>query len=378
MPDMKGERPKVLIGAPVYLPRQGGSSTYFSNLMERLRDRVDFIVYSCRNPDAAKFEDQGSVKVHRIQPFILDAPKLFRYIVLPPITFFQLIWLRMRYGKMIIHAHSNGAYGFIISILSSLIGQEMLKEVQDMSDPGYNIRMGNVTRYVSTGTSIRDQLISYGVPSDKIITYPSLNPEIPLEVRKSIKQKPFRHDGDMELLCISALRPYKGVEYLLESMRMVQGRDPSIKLTIIGEGGMRDELLGYMKKHGITNTTLRGFVPDYHDVLRMMAKCDILVLSSASDEGNPRVILEAFQFERPVIATAAGGTPELIENGENGILLPPREPKAFAEAILRLSGDQGLREKLGKNGRRFLEKLPTWDDLASDILKVYRDIWKRM
>ncbi|MBN1389943.1 MAG: glycosyltransferase family 4 protein [Candidatus Thermoplasmatota archaeon] len=375
---MKGERPKVLIGAPVYLPRQGGSSTYFSNLMERLKDRVDFVVYSCRNPDAAMFEDQGSIKVHRIQPFILDAPKVVRYIVLPPVTLFQLIRLRMRYGKMIVHAHSNGAYGYIISIFSRLIGQEMLKEVQDMSDPGYNIRMGKVTRYVSTGTSIRDQLISYGVPPEKIITYPSLNPEIPSGVRRNIGKRPFIHDSPIELLCISALRPYKGVDYLLESMRIVQEKDPSIKLTIIGEGGMRDELVTYMKKHGITNTTLRGFVPDYHDVLKMMAGCDILVLSSASDEGNPRVILEAFQFERPVIATAAGGTPELIEDGENGILLPPREPKAFAEAILRLAGDPGLREKLGRNGRKFLKKLPTWDDLASDILEVYRDIWKRM
>jgi glycosyltransferase involved in cell wall biosynthesis len=375
---MKGKKPKVLIGAPVYLPRQGGSSTYFSNLMERLKNKVDFIVYSCRNPKAPRMEKKDRITIYRIQPFILDSPKLFRYIVLPPITFFQLIRLRLKYGKFIIHAHACGAYGYVISFFSKLIGQEMLKEVQDMSDPAYNIHMGRVTKYVSTGTSIRDQLISFGVEKDRIITYPSLNPEIPMDRRKDLIEKPYHHDGAIELLCISALRPYKGVDYLLRSMKIVQDADPSIKLTIIGEGGMRDELESYMKDNGITNTTLRGFVPDYHDVLKMMAGCDILVLSSASDEGNPRVILESFQFSRPVIATAAGGTPELIEDGKNGLLTPPRDPEAFAEAILRSARDPKLREKLGRNGRKFLDRLPTWEDLANDIFEVYSDIWSRM
>jgi glycosyltransferase involved in cell wall biosynthesis len=375
---MKETKPKVLIGAPVYLPRQGGSSTYFSNLMDRLKDKVDFIVYSCRNPEAPKLEKKDGINIHRIQPFILDSPKLFRYLVLPPITMFQLFRLRMKYGKFIIHAHACGAYGYIISLFSKLIGQEMLKEVQDMSDPAYNIHMGKVTKFVSTGTSIRNQLISFGVNKEKIITYPSLNPEIPLEKRKGLIEKPYDHDGPIELLCISALRPYKGVDYLLRSMKIVQDDDPSIKLTIIGEGGMRNELESYMRENGITNTTLRGFVPDYHDVLKMMAGCDILVLSSVSDEGNPRVILESFQFSRPVIATAAGGTPELIEDGENGLLPPPQDPEEFAKAILRLSKDPNLREKLGNNGRKFLDRLPTWDNLSDEIYSVYTDIWSRM
>ncbi|MFO8050916.1 MAG: glycosyltransferase family 4 protein [Thermoplasmatota archaeon] len=375
---MKDNKPKVLVGSPVYLPRQGGASTYFSNLMNRLKDRVDFIVYTCRDPNAPVKEEEDGIRILRMQPFLLDHPKPLRYLVLPPVTLFQLFGLRMKHGKFIIHAHACGAYGYIISFFSRMVGQEMIKEVQDMSDPAYNIKMGAVTRYVSTGTSIRDQLISFGVDPDKIITYPSLNPEIPEEVKKDIRVKPHQHDGNIELICISALRPYKGVDHLLRSMRIVQERDPSIKLTIVGEGGMRKELEEYMEKNDLRNVELRGFVEDYHDVLRMMAGSDILVLSSASDEGNPRVILESFQFERPVIVTAAGGTPELIEDGKNGLLLPPREPEPFAEAILKLAHDGKLRKKLGKAGKRFLEKLPTWDDLADEIYEVYRDIWDRM
>ena len=237
----------------------------------------------------------------------------------------------------------------------------------------------NVEYARNDASAFREYAINtFGVPKERIITYPSLNPDIPFDKRKDLVEKPYEHDGPIELLCISALRPYKGVDYLLQSMKIVQEADPTIRLTIIGEGGMRGELETYMKENGITNTTLRGFVEDYHDVLKMMAGCDMLVLSSASDEGNPRVILESFQFSRPVIATAAGGTPELIEDGKNGLLPPPKDPQRFAEDILRLSKDPKLREKLGRNGKKFLDRLPTWDDLAKDINDVYQDIWSRM
>jgi glycosyltransferase involved in cell wall biosynthesis len=375
---MKDKRPRVLIGSPVYLPRQGGASTYFSNLMKRLSDRVDFIVYSCKNSDARKVEKDGNVTIHRIQPFLLDSNPVIRYLILPPVTFLQIMRLKMKYGPMIIHAHACGAYGYLISLFSKITGQEMIKEVQDMSDPAYNIHMGKVAKYVSTGTSIRDQLVSFGVEKERIITYPSLNPDVPEETVKDLKPRPHYHDGKVELVCFSALRPYKGVDYLLKSMKIVKERDPSIHLTIVGEGGMWDELQEYIRNNDLTNTTLRGFLPDYSDVLKMMAGSDILVLSSVSDEGNPRVILESFQFERPVIATAAGGTPELIKDGVNGRLLPIRKPDQFAEAILELAHDPGLREKLGRGGREFLESLPTWDDLAEEILEEYRQIWSRM
>ncbi len=375
---MKENRPKVLIGSPVYLPRQGGASTYFSNLMERLKDRVDFIVYSCRNDDAERIESSGNITIYRIQPFLLDSNPIIRYLILPPVTFLQLIWFRMKFGRMIIHAHACGAYGYLISLFSKITGQEMIKEVQDMSDPAYNIHMGKVSKFVSTGTSIRDQLISFGVKKDKVITYPSLNPEVPKDALRDIKPRPHHHDRNIELVCFSALRPYKGVDYLLRSMKVLKDKDPSIHLTIVGEGGMWDELQEYIRENDLTNTTLRGFLPNYSDVLKKMADSDILVLSSVSDEGNPRVILESFQFERPVIATAAGGTPELIEDGKNGRLIPIKRPDLFAEAILELAHDPDLREKLGKGGRRFLESLPTWNDLAQEIYKEYKDIWSRM
>jgi len=374
----KGTRIKVLIGSPTYLPRQGGASTYFSNLMAKLSDRVDFIVYSCTDPDAPRTQEKDGVTIYRIQPFLLDSPKPLRYLVLPPVTMLQLSYLWIKHGPFIIHAHACGAYGYLISLFTDILGQEMLKEVQDLSDPAYNIKRGKVVKYVSTGTTIERQLLSFGVEKDRIITYPSLNPELDPSVMEGIEERPYSHGGGIELLCVSALRPYKGVEYLLEAMRIVGERNPAIHLTIVGEGGMRDQLESFIAEHRLENVTLRGFVPEYRDLLSMMAGCDALVLSSASDEGNPRVILESFQFSRPVIATAAGGTPELITDDHNGLLVPPRDPKALADAILMLSGRPDLRERFGKEGKRFLDKLPSWSDLADEVHGIYRGIWDRM
>lgn len=374
----KKKKPTVIIGAPTYLPRQGGCSTYFSNLLKNLSDRVDFVLYTTRYPGLPSYEEVDGVKIYRIQPFLPDASKFVRYSILPEFTFMQLLRLHLKYRPILLHAHSCGAYGYLISLYSKMFGIPMLKEVQDLSDPPYNVHMGNVVKWVATGTTIEEQLISFGVPKKDILTYPSLNPEIPKARLKGIVPRQYEHGGKIELLCVSALRPYKGVEYLLKSMKIIQKKDPTIHLTIIGEGGLRQQLEGYIKTNKLKNVTLRGFIDDYADILKAMAGCDVLVLSSVSAEGNPRVILESYQFSRPVIATAAGGTPEIVVDGETGILLKPKDHKAFAEAILRLAKDPKMRQKLGEGGKKFLDRLPTWQDLADDIYKEYMKCWKKL
>jgi glycosyltransferase involved in cell wall biosynthesis len=373
----KRKKPTVIIGSPTYLPRQGGSATYFSNLMKKLNKKVNFVVYTCTVPGLPRYEKIDGYEIYRIQPFLVDHPKIIRYPILPWFTFFQVFRLHMKYRPVIFHAHACGAYGYLISLYSKIFGIPQIKEVQDMSDAPYIIHMGKNIKWVSTGYTIEKQLIKFGVPKKDIITYPSLNPEIPPEKLKKLKPKEPKDGGKIELLCIAALRPYKGVDYLLQSMKIVQKEDKNIHCTVVGEGGMREELEAYIKKHKLKNVTLRGFVESYDDLLKMMATCDALVLSSVSDEGNPRVILESFQFSRPVIASAAGGTPELIEDGVSGILTKPKDYKAFAEAILKVSHDAKMRKKLGRGGKKFSDALPTWQDLADEIYGEYFKIWKK-
>ncbi|UCH88112.1 MAG: glycosyltransferase family 4 protein [Thermoplasmata archaeon] len=369
-------RPVVLVSSPTYLPRSGGSSTYFSTLIELLKDRVDFVVYSMRCPEADTVERNGNVWIYRIQPNLIDSNTLIKYLVVPPATLATLLAFKLRFRPQVIHAHANGVFGFTASIFSKLMKLDMIKEVQDMSDPAYNLKMGRVEKYVSTGYTIEKKLIDIGIPAEDIITYPSLNPKIDEDVKRTLKPKKHIHDGDIELLCISALRPYKGVDILLRAFKIISAKRKNVYLTIIGEGGMREELEEYIKSNNLERVTMIPRLDEYSDLIKRMAGCDILVLSSRAAEGNPRVILESFQFERPVVVTAAGGTPELINDGENGFLVEIENPEKFAEAVIKLVDNPKLRKKFGKNGKKFLERIPSWEDLAEDIYKEYMALSK--
>lgn len=364
-------RPVVLVSSPTYLPRSGGASTYFSTLIDLLKDKVDFVVYSMRCPDAPNIEKNDNIWIYRIQPNLIDSNTFIKYLIVPPATLITLLALKLRFKPQIIHAHANGVFGFTASVFSRIMKLDMIKEVQDMSDPAYNLKMGKVEKYVSTGYTIEKKLKDIGIPAKNIITYPSLNPRIDEKIMKNIKPKPHKHDGPIELLCISALRPYKGVDILLKSFKIISSKRKNVYLTVIGEGGMKDELHQYIKDNKLDRVTMIDRIDEYSDLVRRMAECDILVLSSRAAEGNPRVILESFQFERPVVATAAGGTPELIENEVNGMLVEIENPEKFAEAVIKLVDDPKLRKKVGKNGRKFLERIPSWEDLAEEMYGEY-------
>ena len=95
---------------------------------------------------------------------------------------------------------------------------------------------------------------------------------------------------------------------------------------------------------------------DRADVLRLFAGADAAVLSS-SWENFPHTVVEALAVGTPVIATAVGGVPEIVRDGENGLLVPARDPSAFADALRRFVGDAALREQLQRAAAPSVEAL---------------------
>ena len=387
---VKSKKPIVLIVSPIYPPYMGGASTYFSTLVELLRDRVDFLIYTMHCKGERKIEHQhpgkSSVRIFRTQPYLLESSRVKKYLVAPPATFMALFRFWLRY-RPIIHAHSNGIFGFLPSVFSRLFRVPMLKEVQDLSNTPYNLRRGNVKRFVATGRTVAEKLKAIGIPDEKILMYPALNPPLCKRLAEEMKKKQPKSGSDgrgkIRVLFVGWLNNrVKGVDVLLEAFKIIEEKKAngevtlkgSISLTLIGDGPDRSYCQEYIKSNRLKNIKLAGS-QDYPTTLHRIGECDIVVLPSR-EEANPRVVLEAFQFGKPVIATRVGGTPELITNNENGLLVASESPLELANAILELAGDPELRNKLGENGKRFLESMPTWEDLADDIYKEYLSMYK--
>ena len=109
------------------------------------------------------------------------------------------------------------------------------------------------------------------------------------------------------------------------------------------------------------------------DVRPAYAAMDVLVLPSCQPEPFGGVVLEAMAMERPVVATAIGGSLDQVADGVTGILVPPGDPTALADQLERLAGDAGLRRDMGRAGRERLLTRFSFDQMLARFEKVYRD-----
>lgn len=149
---------------------------------------------------------------------------------------------------------------------------------------------------------------------------------------------------------IANLYPAKGLEYLIEAVKITN--NSFNKFVIIGEGKERSKLEKLIRKNNLDNVFLVGAIPDAHKHLKAF---DAFILPSVK-EGFPWTILEAMAAEVPVVATAVGAIPEIIKDGESGILIEPRNPKLIAVSIERIINDNNLTEKLVRGGKRIVEE----------------------
>jgi len=147
---------------------------------------------------------------------------------------------------------------------------------------------------------------------------------------------------------VGRLSEQKGMAYFLRSLPAVKAASPRVKYIVIGDGEDRTGLEALADVLKIRDDVL--FLGYRSDVRNVMAQLDFLVLSSLW-EGLPLTPIEAFSVGKTVVGTAVDGTVEVIQSEHNGLLIPPREPDAIAEAVLRLLKDVQLRRRLEENAK---------------------------
>jgi glycosyltransferase involved in cell wall biosynthesis len=173
---------------------------------------------------------------------------------------------------------------------------------------------------------------------------------------------------------VAALVPHKGQRYLIEAAHLVVQEIPDARFVILGEGELREQLERQVHDHHLEKHVL---LPGFRtDVLGCIKGFDLFVMSSVT-EGLGTSLLDAMACSRPIVATTAGGIPEVVEDGVNGLLVPPRDARALADAIIRALRDASLRQRFGTAGLARVKARFTVERMVEQTAAVYARVGGR-
>lgn len=166
----------------------------------------------------------------------------------------------------------------------------------------------------------------------------------------------------------------KGFEYLIEAIPAIIKTFPKARILIVGDGPLRERLEALGGRLKVKdNVIFTGFRSDIKEIL---AAIDILAIPSLL-EGFPMITLEAMAMATPIITTRIDGIVEQILDGEEGILVPPRDPDALAKAIIRVCTDTKSGKTMGLAGRKKAEQEFSVEKMVLETVKVYMSFLKR-
>ncbi len=172
----------------------------------------------------------------------------------------------------------------------------------------------------------------------------------------------------VNVLFVGVLRHEKSVDTLIQAVGLLQQRNQPVHLHVVGDGPERANLEREALRCLQPNTVhFHGFQTDPAMLHRFYVNADLFVLCSVS-EGLGRVVLEAMARGVPVVATRVGGIPDLVRDGETGLLVPPRDPEALAHAMDRIIHDEGLRRRLIASGYCVAER-HTAERFLDDVMQ---------
>jgi glycosyltransferase involved in cell wall biosynthesis len=203
--------------------------------------------------------------------------------------------------------------------------------------------------FIAASEAIRQMLLADGIPAERTttvhegidLTHVSAAP--PVNVHEAFwlpHQAPVVGN-------VAALVPHKGQRHLVEAAHLVVREIPDARFVILGEGELREHLERQVRDYHLEKHVL---LPGFRtDVLGCIKGFDLFAMSSVT-EGLGTSLLDAMACSRPIVATRAGGIPEIVEDGVNGVLVAPRDHTTMAAEIVRLLKDDQLRRRMGEAG----------------------------
>jgi glycosyltransferase involved in cell wall biosynthesis len=235
------------------------------------------------------------------------------------------------------------------------------------------VNVGVATILVSVSTKALEQAVTAGVRRERmtVIQNGIEPPSADHSSQNGVRREMGLAVDDVLLLSVGRLVYQKGHEYLVRAMPAVIGQHPRVKAVICGEGGLRGALQAQIAELRLEDSV---FLPGNRtDIDRFLRTADIFVLPSRW-EGLPVALLEAMSVGLPVVATHVEGVEEVIQNEEQGLLVPPGNAEALAAALIELIARDEERLRMGEAARRRIEESYTVDIMCGKYLRIMSDL----
>jgi len=272
----------------------------------------------------------------------------------------------------LLHALHLTSYGFLAVLcdvrptLVSVWGTDVL-EAPRLSPFHYLITRYALRRadhITATGLRLAEAAARYA-PAGKPVTVAPYGVDL-----REFRPRPREERSEVAVGAVARLSKEKGLHYLLEAFAVVAGRHPQARLVLAGEGPERQRLERLAARLGLgRRVRFLGEVP-HEQVPEVLQQLDIFAMPSTY-EGFGVAALEAEAMEVPVVASRIHGIPDVVLDGETGLLVPPRDRQALAAALDRLATDADLRHRLGQAGRAFVAEHYSWEENTAQMEALY-------
>ena len=288
---------------------------------------------------------------------------------------------RLQDGVDVVHAHMFGSnvWGTVLGRLTHV--PVVVAHEHTWSFQGRPVRRfldrELVGRYadafVAVAAEDRRKMIEVeGVDAEKIRLIPNGIPD-PVPGDGAAVRHELGIDADAPVIgVVCELRAQKALEVLFEAAARLRGELPALKVLVAGDGPERERLEAEVERLGLEGTVL--LLGIRRDVPALLDALDVAVLSS-DYEGSPLSVMEYMAAGKPIVSTCVGGVPELLEDGRDAVLVEPRDPEAFAEAIGRLLRDPAEAKRLGEAARDRQRREYSLDAMVRRIESLYEELW---
>jgi glycosyltransferase involved in cell wall biosynthesis len=356
--------------------RIGGAERGLLGLVDAIRRvSVDPLVALPRRDAAFAW-----LKSRGIRTVPLPVPRWRHGLSLPVFPLF-LLRLRSRVAPAdidVVHVN-NYRSAPIGSFVSRRFGVPCVCHVRELIEPERvgTYRLHRPEALIAVSDAVAQAVIRGGLPRDRVsVVRSGIAPHEPPPQAETIRlrERLGISPGDPVVGIVAHILPHKGYDDLVQALALLQEKLPHVKCLIVGgvprESYLR-ELLQRAERLSVRDRfILAGF---QEDVVPFLHAMDVCVLPSRT-EGLPITILEAMAAGKPVVATAVGGVPEVVRNGETGLLTPPGDPGRLAEAVLRLLEAPILARTMGDAGRTWVERALNLEQEAEQTCALYRHV----